>query len=96
MPRINVSHYWSKTVDGDYGVLSCQLSIELLVTFIFLSISIYSAMTDGLGLFVAAFLIPTVGFIIASLTTIYAIVSTGRDRKKAAYDQKVKRSRDDS
>ncbi|MAN51025.1 MAG: hypothetical protein CMG77_03810 [Marinimicrobium sp.] len=82
-PRINVRHYWAKTVDGEYGGLANQLSIELLVTFIFVSISIYSVMTDGLGLFFAAFLIPTVGFVVASLTTICAMISAYRDRKKS-------------
>mgnify|MGYP000666383450 CR=1 FL=1 len=81
--KVHVRHYWAKTVDGEYGGLVTQLSIELLVTFIFVSISIYSVMTDGLGLFFAAFLIPTVGFVIASLTTIYAMISAYRDIKKS-------------
>lgn len=86
-PRINVRHYWAKTVDGEYGGLITQLSIELLVTFIFVTISVYSVITDGLGLFFAAFLIPTVAFVIASVTTIYAIISVVMDRRRVANDR---------
>lgn len=80
-PRINVRHYWAKTVDGEYGGLGSQLAIELLVTFIFVSIMVYSFTTDGLGLFFAGFLIPTLAFITASMTTMYALITEYVDRK---------------
>lgn len=82
-PRINVRHYWAKTVDGEYGGLVSQLITELLVTFIFLSIMIYSFVTPGLGLFFAAFLIPTFGFLAASFSTMYALLLDYADQKKS-------------
>jgi len=82
-PKIIVRHYWAKTVDGEYGGLLSQLMIELLVTFIFVALMVYSFLTPGLGLFFAAFLIPTLAFLIASVSTLYAVIQDYVEQKKA-------------
>ncbi len=82
MAKINVKHYWAKTVESRYGGEYQQLAVELTITAILLPITIYSWLTPGLGLFFVGFLIPTILFFVGSVITIYYIIIGRRDRRR--------------
>lgn len=72
---ISVRHYWAKTTDIKYGGPFQQLAIELGITLLMLSLTIYFANAKGLEIFFAGFVVPTVVFALGSCITAYHLLS---------------------
>ncbi|MAZ87761.1 MAG: hypothetical protein CL693_08945 [Cellvibrionaceae bacterium] len=87
MAKINVKHYWAKTVEGRYGGEYQQLAIELTITAILLPITIYSWFTPGLGLFFVGFLVPTILFALGSILTIYHMIKNRKELRREESDK---------
>lgn len=80
---VGVIHYWAKTVNAKYGGLGEQLVIELFIAIVMGIITVYCYLIPALGLFFAAFIIPTLIFTVgALLSTYHTIVIKMESRKK--------------
>ncbi|WP_439135239.1 hypothetical protein [Pseudomaricurvus sp.] len=88
MAKINVKHYWAKTVESRYGSEYQQLAIELTITAILLPITFYSWFTPGLGLFFVGFLVPTISFALGSILTIYFMIKNRKELRRESDKEK--------
>ncbi len=81
--KVGVRHYWAKTVDGEYGGLIQQFTIEFMVSALFIFITAYCYSHKPLKLFFVAFIVPTIMFSLAAITTLYYLIEEFRSRRKA-------------